>query len=66
MKNFYIENFALRIIFCVVCFYAIWFTINFVVSQFIQHSPMHVGIIDIVVPLVCGIMQAYQWKPKDQ
>ncbi len=65
MKGFYIENFALRLIFCIIGMAAIWFGMQFLMSTFITHDPMQLRIIDVIVPLGCGIAQAFTWKPKE-
>lgn len=64
MKGFYIENFVLRILFCVVGFYAIWFLIDFIKSM-VTHEPFTIGLYDAVVPGVLGVIEAFLWKPKN-
>ena len=66
MKGFYIENFALRLILCIVGMFALWFAIQFIKHSFILHDSMTISAFDIVVPLVGGIAQALAWKPKDK
>ncbi|MBR3159724.1 MAG: hypothetical protein IKG18_11090 [Atopobiaceae bacterium] len=66
MKGFYIENFALRLIFCIVGMFALWFGLQFIKCNLILHEPMTFGAFDIVIPLVGGIAEALTWKPKDK
>ena len=64
MKNFYIENFALRLVFCIVGMYAIWIGIQFVMDTVIFHDPFRLDIIDYIVPAILGVIEAFAWKPK--
>ena len=66
MKGFYIENFALRILFCVVGFFALWFATKFVTTNLIFHEEFKVGVMDLILPAVLGVIEAVIWKPKNK
>ena len=62
MKGFYIENFALRLIFCIVAMFAIWIGLQFLMDTFIHHEPFALGVLDYIIPLALGVVQAFTWK----
>lgn len=66
MKGFYIENFALRLIFCVVGMFALWVAVQFLADKFIFHEEFNLGVKDYVIPIVMGVVQAFVWKPKQE
>lgn len=62
----YPENFVVRLIICIVGMYAIWMGAQFVKDVIIFHEAFSVDMIDIIAPLVVGIVEAFVWKPKEQ
>ena len=65
MKGFYIENFVLRLLFCIVGMFAIWRGAKYLSRTFILHEPFTFGVIDVLVPLVTGVIETFSWKPKN-
>ena len=65
MKNFYIENFALRLVFCIVGMFALWNLGSFVGATFIRHEPFTFGASNVIIPIVTGVAEAFVWKPKE-
>ena len=66
MKGFYIENFALRVIFCVVVLAAITMGVSYLMSTFVWHEPFTFKITNTIVPIACGVYWAMTWKPKEE
>ena len=62
----YPENFVIRLIICLVGMFALWFALQFVIDVLVHHEAFTVGPIDIIVPVVCGVLEAFLWKPKDK
>ena len=63
----YPENFAVRLIVCLVGMLALWFGVQYVKDVLIFHEAFTIDVpIDFVVPIGCGIAEAFVWKPKDQ
>ena len=65
MKGFYIENFVLRLLFCIVGMYVVWIAIQYIMDTLIFHEPFGLGLIDYVVPAIMGVIEAISWKPKN-
>lgn len=65
MKGFYIENFVLRLIFCVVGLVILWIAVQYIKDVIIFHEAFSLGVFDFVVPVVCGVVEAFVWKPKN-
>ena len=66
MKGFYIENFVLRILFCIVGFIALWFATKFITRNFIFHEEFNVGVMDFIIPVALGVVESVIWKPKNK
>ena len=62
----YPENFVVRLIICVVGMFAIWFGVQFVKDVLIFHEEFSFEAIDFIVPAVCGVIEAFVWKPKEK
>ena len=62
----YPENFAVRLIICIAGMFAIWMGVQFIMDVVIHHDGFKIGAIDIVVPLVLGVVEAFVWKPKEK
>ena len=62
----YPENFVVRLLICLVAMFAIWFGISYVIDVFVHHEAFSVGPIDIIVPIACGVVEAFVWKPKEK
>ncbi len=65
MKNFYIENFALRLVFCIVGMFALWNLGSFVGATFIRHEPFVFSPSNFIIPIATGAIEAFAWKPKE-
>ena len=63
--RFYIENFALRLLFCIAtCVVATNLAI-FIRDSFIAHVPFTFDVVKgLVLPLALGMSAAYMWKPQ--
>ena len=62
---FYIENFALRLLFCVVTCVAAVILATFVRAQFIAHEPYVFDFVKcLVFPTALGVLAAFMWKPR--
>lgn len=65
MKGFYIENFFLRILFCVVTMLAVFIGISYIKNVVIGHGTFELDIFRHVIgPVLCGVTEAIVWKPK--
>lgn len=62
----YPENFVVRLLICIVGMYAIWFGVQFILDVVVFHDEFTVNAIDIIVPLVVGVIEAFVWKPKEK
>ena len=62
----YPKNFAVRLIICIAGMYALWFAIQFFMDTVVRHEPFSVRTLDIIIPLVTGVIQAMSWKPKEK
>ena len=62
----YPENFVVRLLICIAGMYAIWFGVQFVMDVLIFHDEFAVRPIDIIVPLLVGVVEAFIWKPKEK
>ena len=62
----YPENFVVRLIICIVGMYAIWMGVQFITDVLIRHEAFGLNVIDIIAPLVLGIIEAFVWKPKEK
>lgn len=65
MKGFYIENFVLRLIFCVVGIVALWVAVRYIRDVIIFHESFSMGVLDFAIPVACGVVEAFVWKPKN-
>lgn len=62
---FYIENFALRLLFCVGTCVAAVILVTFVRAQFIAHEPYVFDFVKcLVFPTALGVLAAFMWKPR--
>ena len=65
MKNWYPENFAVRLLFCVGVTIAVWALMDFIWAAVITHEPFTFAIVrNLVAPAVVGVVWAFTWKPK--
>lgn len=62
----YPENFVVRLLICIVGMYALWMGAHYIGVVFIRHEAFSVGVLDIVLPLVLGVWEAFSWKPKEK
>ena len=62
----YPENFVVRLLICIVGMYALWMGAHYIGAVFIRHEAFSVGVLDIVLPLVLGVWEAFSWKPKEK
>lgn len=64
--KFYPENLVVRILFCVVVLIVLTIAASYVGRTFIFHEPFTISVVtNIIVPVICGVMWAYSWKPKE-
>ena len=62
----YPENFIVRLLICIVGMFALWMVGRYVGLVFIRQEVFTIGVIDIIAPLVIGIVEAFVWKPKEK
>lgn len=63
--KFYIENFALRLLFCIATCVVATNLALFIKASFIAHEPFMFDFVkDLVLPLALGMSAAYMWKPQ--
>ena len=64
---FYIENFALRLLFCVgTCVVAV-ILVTFIKANFIAHEPYVFDVLKFVLfPAALGVLATFMWKPKQK
>ncbi|MBQ3300676.1 MAG: hypothetical protein IJH04_00735 [Eggerthellaceae bacterium] len=62
---FYIENFALRLLFCVgTCVVAV-ILVGFVRAEFFAHEPFVLDVFKhIAFPVALGLLATFMWKPR--
>ena len=46
--------------------FALWMVGRYVGLVFIRQEAFTIGVIDIIAPLVIGIVEAFVWKPKEK
>ena len=46
--------------------FALWMVGRYVGLVFIRQEVFTIGVIDIIAPLVIGIVEAFVWKPKEK
>ena len=65
--KFYIENFALRLLFCIAtCVVATNLAI-FVRDTFFAHEPFMFDFVKgLLMPLTLGVVAAFMWKPREK
>lgn len=64
---FYIENFALRLVFCVVTCVVAVIAATFVRAEFFLHEPYVFDALKcIVFPTALGVLAAFMWKPRQK
>lgn len=62
---FYIENFALRLLFCVGTCVAAVVLVTFIRAQFFTHEPYVFDVVKhALVPGALGLLAAFMWKPR--
>lgn len=62
---FYIENFALRLLFCVGTCVAAVVLVTFIKAEFISHEPYVFDVVKCVLfPAALGVLAAFMWKPR--
>lgn len=65
--KFYIENFALRLLFCIVTCVAATNLGLFVRASFITHEPFTFNLVNgLLMPLLLGVVAAFMWKPQEK
>ena len=63
--KFYIENFALRLLFCIATCVAATNLALFIKASFIAHEPFTFNFANgLLLPLALGMSAAYMWKPQ--
>ena len=62
----YPQNFVIRLIICIVGMFALWMAVQFITDVLIRQEAFALGPIDFIVPLGCGIAEAFLWKPKEK
>ena len=63
--KFYIENFALRLLFCIATCVAATNLALFIRASFIAHQPFTFNFASgLLLPLALGISAAFMWKPQ--
>lgn len=62
----YPENFAVRLIICLVGMFALWMAVQFVMDVLVFHDEFKIGVMDIIIPAVLGVVEAFIWKPKEK
>lgn len=65
--KFYINNFALRLLFCVLITIAAANLGSFVRASFIVHEPFAFNVLQgLVMPTALGVFAGVIWKPTDK
>jgi hypothetical protein len=63
--RFYIENFALRLLFCIAACVAATNLGLFIKASFIAHEPFAFNYVKgLLLPLALGMSAAFMWKPQ--
>jgi hypothetical protein len=63
--KFYIENFALRLLFCIATCVAATNLGLFIRASFITHEPFAFNFVSgLLFPLALGAVAAFMWKPQ--
>ena len=61
--KFYIENFALRLLFCIATCVAATNLARFIKASFIAHEPFTFSFVSgLLLPLALGVSAAFMWK----
>jgi len=55
-----------RLLICIVGMIALWLAAHYVGVVFIRHEAFTIGVFDIVAPLICGVIEAFTWQPKNK
>ena len=63
--KFYIENFALRLVFCILTCVAATNLGMFVRASLIAHTPFVFSVVQgFLIPLARGVFTTFMWRPK--
>ena len=62
---FYIENFALRLLFCVGTCVAAVLLVSYIRAEFFAHEPYVFDVVKhVAFPAALGVLAAFMWKPR--
>lgn len=65
--KFYIESFALRLLFCIATCVAATNLGLFIRASFIAHEPFTFDVVKgLLMPLALGVLAAFMWKPQEK
>ena len=63
--KFYIENFALRLLFCIATCVVATNLALFIKASFFAHEPFTFNFVNgLLLPLALGVSAAFTWKPQ--
>ena len=61
----YIENFALRLLFCVGSCVAAVLLVGYIKAELIEHVPFTLDVVKhIAMPAALGTLAAFMWRPR--
>lgn len=61
------ENFAVRLILCILLLLLIWNGSYYLMHVVVWHEAFEFDAMrQLIMPIVCGVVMAFTWKPKAQ